>query len=156
MELHRKIRGWGWQYVAASLAVAGTLVLVTGSIGPFDVDLPQLRDRASVWQVLLHDRWILGVLRVALTFVALYAIASIPALIIQGRWLRGFGSSGVSVDEAQEEVDESVEGLERQLELADRNFGEAVALASSLNEENDDLRKEIEELTQIIDGLENP
>jgi hypothetical protein len=152
MEFPRTIKGWQF-YVAGALVVASLLSAVF-SLWPFDLELPPPRENPSVWEVLLHDRLVLGFLRLALTFVALYAIASIPALAIAGRWMKGFGSSGLSVDEVQT-ADTTIGDLAGELEEAKRERDEALDIAISLDEENEDLLEENEQLRQIVSDLQS-
>lgn len=55
--------------------------------------------RGPVLNALLHDPVIIGVLRLAIVVAALYAIASVPALIVGGRWAKGIGSGGILADD---------------------------------------------------------
>lgn len=110
----------------------------------------------SVWQYLLGDRTTLGFVRLGLVFAALFVMASVVALTIKGRWMRGFG--GLSVDE-KETSKERIEELEAQLRKAQDDFEqeqqlrfEAEDWADSLIDELDETRLELgaarEELEQ--------
>jgi hypothetical protein len=52
----------------------------------------------SFWSVLLADRATLGFIRAAIIGLAVYAIASVAALIASGRWIRSFRSTGFEAD----------------------------------------------------------
>jgi hypothetical protein len=41
-----------------------------------------------------------GVRSLGLVIASAFVVASVPALIVGGRWLRGFGTSGLTADEA--------------------------------------------------------
>lgn len=53
----------------------------------------------SLWNLILSDRWTLGFVRLAVLLLAVYAIASVVALITAGRWIKGFGTAGLSADD---------------------------------------------------------
>jgi hypothetical protein len=89
------------------VALALTLALWP-SHWPFDARLPG-RD-VSVGQLVLSDRLTLGFVRLSLVLLSLFVIASVPALFAAGRWLRGFGTAGVTAD------DTLVPHLQRELE----------------------------------------
>lgn len=93
--------------VVAVVLVAVVLAAWQGS-GPFQAAPPALRrdeQEPSLWFFLLSDRLTLGFFRLGLIALAVYAIVSIPALIAGGRWVKGFGTSGLSVDDAQKVED---------------------------------------------------
>lgn len=58
----------------------------------------------SVPRLLLDDPVLVGMTRLALVVVALYGIASVPALIVGGRWAKGVGTAGVLADDASAAV----------------------------------------------------
>ena len=89
------------------------ILLAAGRAWPFDASPP--REHASLWQLLLADRLTLGFVRLALVAVALFVVASVPALIMGGRWLKTFGTSGLTADEA---VDTTAALTRARLELA--------------------------------------
>lgn len=64
----------------------------------------------SLWFFLLSDSVTLGFVRLGVIAVAVYAIASIPALIMGGRWVKAFGLSGVTADhETKDALDKAQE-----------------------------------------------
>jgi hypothetical protein len=86
--------------VAVALVSVAILLAVSRS-WPFDAAPPRVKtDEPSLWQFLLADRLTLGFVRLGLAMSALFVVASIPALIVGGRWLRGFGPSGLIADDA--------------------------------------------------------
>lgn len=91
-----------------SILVALTSILVVSILAFRDLwvfrtappALPADPEKVSLWQFILSDRATLGFVRLAVIMVGVYALASIPALIVSGRWLKGFGASGVTADDA--------------------------------------------------------
>lgn len=110
----------------AALIIGGLVwMAVAAESWPFD---EQTRDASaledpSLWQLLLYDGTTLGFVRLALVILAFYVIVSVPALVMAGRWLKGFGTSGVSadaaasasksIDELQSEIVSLTEELDR-------------------------------------------
>jgi hypothetical protein len=78
----------------------------------------------TIWQYLLSDRYVLGVLRLGAVALALYLVISIPPLVAAARWAKGFGTSGVTADDAAkaskalEDYEETVADLAKQLDTA--------------------------------------
>ena len=66
--------------------------------------------------------------------LAVFVIASVPALVTGGRWLKGFGAGGLITDDAADlrnELDETKRELERttrELEAVTKERDKAVAL----------------------------
>jgi hypothetical protein len=56
----------------------------------------------TVWQYFFGDRLALGFVRLAIAAFALYAVASVPALVVAARWAKGFGTTGLATDDAVE------------------------------------------------------
>jgi len=96
-------RLWTGQRLEWAAAGGGVLLALTLALWPshwpFDARPPG-RD-SSVWQFLLSDRVTLGFVRLSVVLLSLFVIASVPALFAAGRWLKGFGVSGVAADESQ-------------------------------------------------------
>lgn len=115
-----------WQRGAAAAAVALVVCAAWQEWWPFSEDPTSSRfyDDPSAWQLLFSDRLVLGFVRLGIVALVIYLVASVPALIVAGRWLRGFGTGGVSTDAAEEarETIEQYEGetadLTRQLDVA--------------------------------------
>jgi hypothetical protein len=103
------------QYALAVAVLGGAVVVaVTGS---WVFRASPRQPNASLWELVLSDRWTLGFVRVAVFLLALYAIASIAALVAGGRWIKGFGAGGLSADDAVE-TDKWVAETQRELERA--------------------------------------
>ena len=95
--------------VALALVSIAILLAVIRS-WPFSALPPRARtDQPSLWQFLLSDRPTLGFVRLALVAAALFVVASIPALVVGGRWLKVFGASGLTADDASDAAAELAE-----------------------------------------------
>lgn len=82
------------QLASAAAAVILAILLAAQSTWPFDASRPKLPPKPSLWQLLLSDYVTLGFVRLALVMLAVFAIASVPALAAGGRWLKSFGAGG--------------------------------------------------------------
>ena len=81
------------QRVAAGAFVILAVVLWATSTPPFSGPVPRLPAHPSFWQIVLADRTTVGLVRMALIMLGLFLLASVPALIVAGRWINTFGSS---------------------------------------------------------------
>jgi peptidoglycan hydrolase CwlO-like protein len=106
----------------------------------------------TIWQLLLGDRITLGVVRLALFVIVLYVAASVPALAVAGRWMKGFGTSGVTADEAQD-ARKSLAELERKVRTLSSELDDATSQIDQLTAERNEARgvavaihKELKEL----------
>jgi hypothetical protein len=105
---------WVLGSLFAGVAVAFAL---RGHTWPFR-SLPagiENQKQPSVWQYIFGDRTTIGFVRLAVVFASLFAIASVVALVVAGRWMKGFG--GLSVDE-KDTLDDRIRTLEAQLKQA--------------------------------------
>ena len=109
------------QALAALSALLTAIVLAATSVWPFATTPPPLESKPSLWQLLLSDRATLGFARLALVALTLFVIASVPALLVAGRWLKAFGTSGLSADDAAQ-ADATVERLESELQRLTANL----------------------------------
>lgn len=98
-----------WQLAFALAAVAVVVYIADDGRWPFDSDPRPLKSHEdpSVWQFLFSDSTVLGYVRLALMAFSLYVIASVIALVVAGRWLRGFGTGGMSADDVRTRKDAS-------------------------------------------------
>ena len=126
------------QFLAAGSGVVVSILLAATSVWPFDTTPPPLEPKPSLSQLLLSDRAILGFARLALVALMLFVIASIPALLVAGRWLRAFGTSGISADEVAQ-TSGAVAELENQA-------GTLAAQVDRLTRERDDARELADQL----------
>ena len=126
------------QLASAAAAVLLAILLAARSAWPFDVSRPKLPARPSLWQLLLSDHVTLGFVRLALVMLAAFVIASVPALVAGGRWLKGFGAAGLIADEAADlrgalnETKRELERTTRNLQVVTKERDEARALVRRL------------------------
>ena len=102
-------------------------MLAVADLWPFDTTLPALPADPSLWQFMLSDDITLGFVRLGLVVLALFVIASVPALIVGGRWVKGFGTSGLTADDAaaaNESLEEAKKKLDETQEHVDELTGE--------------------------------
>lgn len=126
------------EYWAASGGVAAAVLLATLRLWPVPNDL-----RGGSWfELLLGDPILVGVLRLAVLVAALYFIASVPALVMDGRWVNGLGTGGITTDERRTRVSAALEQARRE-----------VAILELLN---DDLTKDKAELWDLLDVETRP
>jgi hypothetical protein len=104
------------QRVTAGLAITFAVVLAPMRAWPFRAVPPA---GSGITIFLLDDRLTLGFLRLAIVSLALFVIGSVPALIVAGRWLIVFGTSGLRADAAQE-VQGEIKMLRAELERVTR------------------------------------
>lgn len=126
------------QYVAAGAALVGAVTAAILGWWPFSGPEADLGPEPSVWEILVSDRFVQGFIQLGIVTIALYAIASIPALILARRWMKGFGTSGLTADEA-EDLQDVVDDQQEQID--------------SLEAENDFLLQNLDDATLTIQGL---
>jgi hypothetical protein len=56
--------------------------------------------------------------------LALFAVLSVPALVLAGRWAKGFGTSGLTADDAVD-ANRTIDGFKAQVEILTRERNEA-------------------------------
>ena len=84
---------------------------------------------------MLSDDTTLGFVRLGLVLLTVFVVASVPALIIGGRWLKGFGTTGLTADDAAdashalEEAKAKLDDTTKQLEELKQQRDEALQLA---------------------------
>jgi hypothetical protein len=124
-----------FQTLSALALVAGAVAAASQGWWPFDTTPPALNARPSFWQLLLADRLTLGFVRLGVVMLAVFVIASVPALVAGGRWLKGLGTSGLTADDAvgattalvelKEELTRTAKDLETLKRQRDAAFAEA-------------------------------
>lgn len=94
------VKGGPW--VASGVVVVVAVLLAVRGAWPFQ-DQPPVLDptNPNAFAVFFGDGTTLGFVRLATLSLGLFILASVPALIVQGRWLKGFGTSGLTADDAQ-------------------------------------------------------
>jgi hypothetical protein len=128
------------QLASAVAAVLLAILLAAQRAWPFDGSPPRLPARPSLWQLLLSDHVTLGFVRLAFVMLAVFVIASVPALAAGGRWLKGLGPGGLVADDAADlrsalhATERELERTTRDLEAMKKERDEAVALAARLPE----------------------
>jgi hypothetical protein len=126
------------QLVFAVAAVGAAILLASQRTWPFAASRLRLPVRPSLWQLLLSDHVTLGFVRLAFVMLAVFVIASVPALVAGGRWLKSFGAGGLIADDAAylhgalEATERELERTARDLEAVTKERDEAVALAARL------------------------
>ena len=99
-------------------AIAVLVGLAVAGAAPFESPTPELvaAKEPSLWFFLLSDRLTLGFVRVGLIMVAIYAAASIPALVVGGRWIKSFGTSVSADDAVKDEAKDTIAKLTKALQ----------------------------------------
>ena len=131
------------QLVSAAAAVVLALLLAAQSAWPFDASRPKLPARPSLWQLLLSDHITLGFVRLAFVMLAIFVIASVPALVAGGRWLKSFGAGGLIADEAAD--------LRSALDETKRELDRTTSELAAVTKERDRLVALVEQLRSTLE-----
>ena len=123
-EVRRRRREY-WAGLGAVLAAV--VVLASGSW-----PVPDAVRGDHIVDTLLGDRVLVGILRLAVVVVALYAIASVPALVAGGRWVKGLGTSGILADDARIESGASTLEADRRLYALQKRNDELEGIVDDL------------------------
>lgn len=121
-------------WIQRLLAAVGAVVIAFAAFKhwwPFDAAPRQVGtyDHPSVWQFLLSDRYVLGAVRLGLAAFALYVALSVLPLMADARWAKGFGTTGVTVDDAikasdtLEDYEQEVADVAAKLDAANETIG---------------------------------
>ena len=122
------------QLLTALGLIAAAILLAVERWWPFDTSPPALpQDKPTFWQFLLSDHLTLGFVRLGVVMLAVFVIASIPALITGGRWLKGFGTTGLTADDAAADANKTFDEFKRQAD-------EATQVAEAAKKERDEFR----------------
>ena len=105
------------EYWSGLAALVATIALACFGVWP----VPKAVADDGVLDMILDDRVLIGMIRLTLLVMALYAIASVPALIAGGRWVKGMGTSGIIADDARIESRTAAEADRRLDALQKRN-----------------------------------
>jgi hypothetical protein len=128
----------GAQRVGAALIVLVAIVFAITNVWPFDASPPKLPADPTIWQLMLSDDTTLGFVRLGLVLLTVFVVASVPALIIGGRWLKGFGTTGLTADDAadaSQALDDAKAKLDdtaHQLQAVKQERDKALELARSV------------------------
>jgi low affinity Fe/Cu permease len=130
-DIRGRRRPWAWlvgneherrrQGIAAGFFVIVTIILWATSTPPFSDPPNRLPAHPSFWQIVLADRTTVGLVRMTMIVLGLFLLASIPALVVAGRWINTFGSSmhadaARSAASTQVQLEQRVREAERMLE----------------------------------------
>jgi hypothetical protein len=129
------------QTLAAAAVVTAVVVAAWAAWWPFDASPKPLSayKNPSLWQMVFSDRLTLGFVRGGLAVLLLFVAVSVPALAVAGRWLRAFGTSGLTADDAQD-ARKTITELERQVEDLTEKLDQSTDQALRLRQERDRLR----------------
>jgi hypothetical protein len=146
----RRVKVKTWQRLVA-LAVLGVVVWLAfdKSHWPFK-DEPQevaTMEDPSFWDYLLADRLTLGFVRLALVAFATFVLLSTVALVLAGRWMKGFSSSGMAADDA-ESASVALERYERRTEQMASAMASAAGQIDRLTTERDEYQRLAEDARQ--------
>jgi hypothetical protein len=106
----------------------------------------------TVWQYLFADRLALGFARLAVAAFAVYAVASVPALVVAARWAKGFGTTGLATDDAAE-ASKTLQELTRQNDELTGKLGAATRTLEQTRGERD---RALELLSSVVMPNEAP
>lgn len=117
MTCFASIRRWSMrtrQSIVAVVILVWVIVAADRRWWPFDEDIPVVTGDDTFFELLLRERYTLGFVRLSLAALALFVVLSVPALIVAGRWLKGFGREGLTADDAAE-AGRTIEDLDKQV-----------------------------------------
>lgn len=87
---------------------------------------------------MLSDHVTLGFVRLGIALLALFVVASVPALIVGGRWIKAFGTGGLTADDAAtanaelENAKKKLDDLARELDAAREERDRAIEMARTV------------------------
>jgi hypothetical protein len=130
------------QWLAATVVLAAVVVDAAWRHWPFQSEPKPLAgyEHPTLWQLLLSDRLTVGFVRLAFVALVLFVVASVPALVVAGRWLKTFGTSGLGADDAQDAA-KAISELRRKLALTTQKLDAANAQVERLTEQRDVARE---------------
>jgi ABC-type multidrug transport system fused ATPase/permease subunit len=132
-----------WQFLGALSASALTFAAAWRGWWPFDASPPPTQHFAhpTIWQYLFSDRKVLGFARLIVFVLAIYLVASVPALVIGRRWMRAFGTAGIRADER--ERDAVIRDFRTEAGELTEKLDEATKEIDRLRSERDQARTEL-------------
>jgi small-conductance mechanosensitive channel len=132
----RNLKNLSWQRLVAAFAVLIAIWLVEfGPMRAHPLEVPK-GTSPSAWQLVFSNSATLGFVRLALILLALFVIASIPALFVAGRWFKGFGAGGLTADDAVA-ADEQIEKHKQQSRQISRRLAETMDKLAQVKAERD-------------------
>lgn len=97
MHMHDRWRTTELQQLVASTMVVLTLVVLAAlGVWPFDTATRATDGNSSVLEVALGDRVTIGLIRTAVVAIVGYVVVSVPALVLERRWIQGLTTSGLT------------------------------------------------------------
>jgi hypothetical protein len=152
------------QEVAAVATLIAAFVVAWEGKWVFAKTLPITKKNPTFAQQIFSDRATIGFVRFGLVMLALYVIASVPALVVGGRWLRGFSTTGVTADDTVvdgavviAELKGKVKKLQSQRDaaktLADRGSVSATAIRPDLVKQLKKLDGKAKKTDEEVDRL---
>jgi hypothetical protein len=125
-----------WQRLIAGLAVLVAIWLVEfGPLKARPLKVPK-GTSPSAWQLIFSSSSTLGFVRLGLILLALFVIASIPALFVAGRWFKGFGAGGLTADDAVA-AGAQIEELKQKSKAISRRLAETTEKLAEVKAERD-------------------
>jgi hypothetical protein len=127
----------GFQRVGAVLIVVTAIILALADWWPFDMPAQKLPADPTLWQLMLSDDITLGFVRLGLVLLAVFVVG-VPALIIGGRWIKGFGTTGLTADDAAdasqalEAANAKLDATAHELKAVKQERDEALGLVRSV------------------------
>jgi hypothetical protein len=153
------------QEVAALATLIAAFVIGWEGKWVFAKTLPVTKKNPTFAQQIFSDRATIGFVRFAIVMLALYVIASVPALVVGGRWLRkGLSTTGATADDAIVDgavVIADLQGKVKKLQsqrdaaktLADRGSVSATAIRPDLVKQLEKLDAKAKKTDEQVDRL---
>lgn len=84
--------------MAGAASVVVLACLAVANVWPFDAGHVPLGADSSIAEVALGDRLTIGLIRTGVLAVIGYLVVSVPALVLERRWIQGMTTSGLTAD----------------------------------------------------------
>jgi len=152
------------QEIAALATLVAAFVIASQDKWVFAKTLPVTKKNPTFAQQIFSDRATIGFVRFAIVMLALYVIASVPALVVGGRWLFASRATRAATDDAVADgavVIADLQGKVRKLQserdaaktLADQNAASAVAVRPDLVKRRKKLGEKAKKTDDDVDRL---
>lgn len=147
------LRARQWLVAAVVLAIVASLAVAKA--GPFSWEPPVTTQRTGFFEALLGERYTLGLVRVALIALGVFVVLSVPALVVAGRWLKGFSKEGLTADDA-EAADDTIADLRSQLVEVTRERDKLAEVAIEKQAQLAEVGKIVGEALRMVQSLPPP